>query len=1262
MADDADIRIGLDASGVEPALNRLNQAFTTFGKSLALTDKEMANAGKSFDNLQGKMVAKSSALVNASKQSETAARNEAKALEIRNKAYAESLKAQGVRETASGRVASVDTGKLVSGGTDIRARAAKEAAAAEGEYREALAVSDRAAAIAATRNQKWRSDEATAGRKAFMLNQDLLKQQTSSAQMAEVNRNKSWWPPPLLKQTEKVAETFANMNNSVRYALYDVAGTAAVAGTAMLGFAGLAVMAAVAHERAFAEVERTTQTSSRGYEILRQDIQDMAMELPIAFDELTKIASAAGQLGIQASGVANFTKTVGMLTATTNLTSEAAGNALARFKAFFPVVEGGTPGLAVTEATFGNLASSILKVGINSIATESEIVGIGTQISSMGTYAGFSADQVVGLSGALASVKVAPELARGLVTRMFTTLGSAVSSGGVDLEKFAQLAGVSSTEFKNAWGTEAFAPIFTSMIRGLGEIGANGGDAAATLKELGVRGDRDRPVWLRLAGAAGESGEAFTLLTQTMDDARSGWIDNTELSIQYNKIAGTTAARLQVMAQTFEQLFATMGKSSADGLGDIVGFITDIARGFEAVASSDIGQFISTGIIGFAAVAGAGLLVISTIAGTVASIQAMGSAMSAMTEAGIGGIGRLTGAMKIMGAVLSGVTLIGALVAIVGTIGALTYEALQVKSPISDMGSLLGAMKDAGERGAQGIRFTSDAAGDMSEEAKNTRAQAGSMGEALGQIKKQGEDAAAGLTAAERAASGVAYVFDEAALSIFKTQLAASEPFQFAFDTDADRRASDFLNLDFDKIIKESVREGGSAVDEIKKQVDARIREVSPFSSLGDLVNNAGTKEGKAAADEIGVSLQELTGFYNQVGTAIGSSSGKIKEAISANSALASASTASVNSQISGLEALDETTQKTVDNMTAGLTKFADTGKLIDLTQQRIESYADEEGAKKFEESWADAYGGIKFSMEEYLITFRRAGEEQKTFVEGLQQLGARNVGADIIEDLSAMGPEASKLVQSLVSATDAELVEFENLWGQTGYDSQVKFAAQAAIGQHIVNNIMRTGGLDALREFNNGLVQGYSVDELLSKAQRDLDGNPLDVSATPKLTGAEAAKENFRRTIASWSTTVTIYPVVKADNSGINRFRAGLGLPGLATGGYTGDGAKMQPAGIVHKGEFVVTKDATRRIGVGNLYSMMNNTRASRPSRGYANGGLVGGGGTQGGSNSPYVELGPMSLQYLGQALSVRLGIDGRDIAVASSNGDRKLAFQGSN
>jgi len=57
---------------------------------------------------------------------------------------------------------------------------------------------------------------------------------------------------------------------------------------------------------------------------------------------------------------------------------------------------------------------------------------------------------------------------------------------------------------------------------------------------------------------------------------------------------------------------------------------------------------------------------------------------------------------------------------------------------------------------------------------------------------------------------------------------------------------------------------------------------------------------------------------------------------------------------------------------------------------------------------------------------------------------------------------------------------------------------------------------------------------------------------------------------------------------------------PGFANGGYTGNGGKYQPAGIVHAGEYVFTKEQTRKAGVSNLAAMAQSLN------GYAGGGFV--------------------------------------------------------
>jgi lambda family phage tail tape measure protein len=63
----------------------------------------------------------------------------------------------------------------------------------------------------------------------------------------------------------------------------------------------------------------------------------------------------------------------------------------------------------------------------------------------------------------------------------------------------------------------------------------------------------------------------------------------------------------------------------------------------------------------------------------------------------------------------------------------------------------------------------------------------------------------------------------------------------------------------------------------------------------------------------------------------------------------------------------------------------------------------------------------------------------------------------------------------------------------------------------------------------------------------------------------------------------------------------AGFGL-GFSDGGYTGDGGKFEPKGVVHGGEFVVNKEAVSQPGAREFLERMNaNTK------GYADGGYVG-------------------------------------------------------
>ncbi|EKG8067586.1 phage tail tape measure protein [Escherichia coli] len=142
------------------------------------------------------------------------------------------------------------------------------------------------------------------------------------------------------------------------------------------------------------------------------------------------------------------------------------------------------------------------------------------------------------------------------------------------------------------------------------------------------------------------------------------------------------------------------------------------------------------------------------------------------------------------------------------------------------------------------------------------------------------------------------------------------------------------------------------------------------------------------------------------------------------------------------------------------------------------------------------------------------------------------------------------------------------------------------------------------------------SMSQVKSAATQTFDGIAQNMAAM--LTGSEQNWRGFTRSVLSMLTEIflkqAMVGIVGSIGSAIGGAFGGASASTgtaiqaaaanfhFATGGFTGTGGKYEPAGIVHRGEFVFTKEATSRIGVGNLYRLM---------RGYAEGGYVGGAGS---------------------------------------------------
>lgn len=154
-------------------------------------------------------------------------------------------------------------------------------------------------------------------------------------------------------------------------------------------------------------------------------------------------------------------------------------------------------------------------------------------------------------------------------------------------------------------------------------------------------------------------------------------------------------------------------------------------------------------------------------------------------------------------------------------------------------------------------------------------------------------------------------------------------------------------------------------------------------------------------------------------------------------------------------------------------------------------------------------------------------------------------------------------------------------------------------------------GAKQGWAEYQDSATNVFSSVQQISQATfSGLAGQLTSLTTTGKASFRDFTSSILKMIVSVINQLLVAYTIQSAMgwvSGGTNTASAGqsFSVPsfrpsGFDAGGFTGHGGKYEPAGIVHRGEFVFTKESTSRIGVANLYRLM---------RGYASGGLVGGG-----------------------------------------------------
>ena len=311
---------------------------------------------------------------------------------------------------------------------------------------------------------------------------------------------------------------------------------AAGAGLSVGALAVGAVKAGISYESAFAGVKKTVNATDAELNKMSKGIEDMSLHMPKTAEELAHIAEGAGQLGIKKEAILGFTKTMAQMSDATNLSSEEASMSLAKFANI----------TGMSQKNFSNLGSAIVALGNSTATTEKDIVAMGMRIAGAGSQVGMTQAQIMSFSAGLSSVGIEAEAGGTAFSQLLARMNTATAEGGAKLQQFAQVAGMSSTQFKKAFKDDASGATL-AFIQGLKKIKDSGGEPIQVLKKMGLSGIRMQDMLLRASNGS-------KIFSKALKTGNKAWRENTALSKEAGQRYQTTESKLLMLKNQFMQV------------------------------------------------------------------------------------------------------------------------------------------------------------------------------------------------------------------------------------------------------------------------------------------------------------------------------------------------------------------------------------------------------------------------------------------------------------------------------------------------------------------------------------------------------------------------------------------------------------------------------------------------------------------------------------------------------------------------------------
>lgn len=311
---------------------------------------------------------------------------------------------------------------------------------------------------------------------------------------------------------------------------------------AAAGAIGYSITKAIDWESAFAGVRKTVEGTPAQLQEIADGLRAMSRELPVSAVELAAIAENAGALGIARGDILEFTRTVAMLAATTDVSSEMASTALGQLQNV----------LGLTGNEFDNFAAALVDLGNKGASTESQILEIARRAGGSAALIGLAKDETLGWAAAAANLGMNEELAGTSLQRFFQTTLAVTADGGKQLEKLATTAGMTADGFKKAFGKDSTKAL-SAFVKGLGKLPKE--QRLKVVQSVFGKGTGLTRLIIGLADSFERN------LNPSLETSATAWKESEAAQAEYEKRVQTTEAQLAIFKNNVDDAAITIGSN-----------------------------------------------------------------------------------------------------------------------------------------------------------------------------------------------------------------------------------------------------------------------------------------------------------------------------------------------------------------------------------------------------------------------------------------------------------------------------------------------------------------------------------------------------------------------------------------------------------------------------------------------------------------------------------------------------------------------------